>query len=182
MDQEPNHAAKPIKDASVESILSELVLGETLKQPGDTCPYSVLKERLGKNPQGTAYPFVMTARRRFERKHNCVLAAIPKEGIRWLTSEEVVVTKWDRDIGHTRRHSRNMFKRQKTTIGGEAEKALKPELLKRRNQNLAFAGVLTLMSKPKTERQIAEGADKSGRILAAVDALKYFKKEENETV
>lgn len=164
------------KTPSVETILAELALEEALKQPGDLCAYELLRARLGQDPQRDAYRHVFSARRRFERKHDhCVLTAVPKMGIKWLTQQEVVVPRWDRDIGHTRRHSRNMFKRQKTTIGAEAE--LGPELLKRRNQNLAFAGMLAHMSKPRAERQVAEATDKSGRILTAAEALKHFSKE-----
>ena len=168
-------------DPSVQTILAGLALTECLLKPGDICPYTLLSERLGKDPQREVYPAIVSARRRFEREHDqCVLDALPNEGIKWLTPEEIVMKRWDRDIGHARRHARSSLKRQKTTIGGDAEKSLTPELLKRRNQNLAVAGVLAHMSKPRTRRAISEQADKSGKILGAGDVLKHFTKPDKD--
>lgn len=163
-----------IRDASVESILAEKALDAAMTAPGTMCSYVDLQAALGKNPQGEGYPYVSTARRRFERKHNCVLHAIHNEGIKWMTAEEVARQKWDHDSGHIRRSAKHALRRQKTLLTEEAEKALGPEGIKKRNQNLAFAGVLAMVSKPKVERRIAEAADQSSRVLAASEAAKFF--------
>lgn len=83
-----NEATEPIRpfgDPSVDTILAELALNEVLQKPGDICPYPLLKERLGKDPQRDAYSCIKTARGRFERAHHCVLEPIKNEGIKWLT-------------------------------------------------------------------------------------------------
>ena len=165
-----------IQDASAESILAERTLEETLKHPGDICSYATLRESLGKDPQHPpTYGYVLTARRRFERRHGCVLDAVPKEGIKWRTNSEVIVAVADRDVGHIRRSTTAALRRQKTTLA--TEKGLTPEELKRRNENMAHLGVLAHMTKGAVRRQIAEATDKSGRILDAGDVLRHIQKE-----
>lgn len=175
MTETENGTTFVIQDASAESILAERALEETLKQPGDLCPYAVLREALGKDPrQKPAYGYVMTARRRFERRHGCVLDTIPKEGIKWRTGEEVIMSVAARDLGHIRRSTSSAMRRQRTTL--VSDKDLKPETMKRRNENIAKLGVLSHFTKAKTQQQIAEVADKSGRVLSAGDVLKHFQK------
>jgi hypothetical protein len=163
-----------IADVSVESILAEKALDAALTKPGDVCTYEALKGALGKDPQGEAYSYVFSARRRFERKKDCVLDVLPKTGIRWLTAEEVVKLKFERDADHLRRSQKRALRRQKTALNTDSEKALGPEGIRKRNQNLAFLGTLTAMSKPKMERTIAAAADQSSRVLGAMEVLKLL--------
>lgn len=161
-----------IRDASVESILAEKVLDETLTKPGAICPYSLLHERTGKNPQNGGYPYVATARRRFERKKGAVLDAVDNEGIKWLTPEEVAIARGERDAVHQRRHAKASLRRQKTTIGLEGE--LSKEALTLRNTRLAQFGALAALSGSKAQRAIASATSQSQRVLSARDALKHF--------
>lgn len=162
-----------IRDASAEAILAELELGARLKSPGDCCTYDQLRERLGKDPRtAPAYGYVMTARRRFERKHDCVLEAVPKQGIKWRQATEVVRDVAERDATHIRRAVKSAHRRQKTVLRDEAN--LSPDDRKRLYQNLAMAGTLAMFTTEPARRKISEIADRSGKLIGAEAVLQQF--------
>lgn len=162
-----------IKDQSVETILALDCLEKNLLAPGALCSYETLTAAINMNAQTDGYTYVKTARRQFERKHECVLEAIPNEGIRWLEPRQVI-NRGARDMKHVRVSTSHAWRRQTTLVPVERQKALTNEERIKFNQQLSVIGVLRHMTKPAQVKKIESASDQAQKALPVGDTLALF--------
>ena len=160
-----------IPERSIESILAAQLLREL--KDGETCSYDSLKEKIGKDPQGDGYGFVMTARRAVEREGQCVFEAIANEGIKRLAPREVL-NRGASDIGHLKRSQRWAMNRQITLVPIEKQGTMQPEERSRFLTQLSHLGILGHLMKPKSVKRLEAACATKNEPLPTSEILRLF--------
>lgn len=160
-----------MNNTAIETTLAATELRKL--EVGDLCPYTRLREVIGKDPQQEGYAFVASARRKIERELECVLEAIPNVGIKRLASREVL-NRGGKDLRHIRVTTRRAMKRQTTLVPVERSNGLSNEEKLAFHTNLSMLGILHHVGKPSSRKKISAAVDTACKTLPVTETLRLF--------
>ena len=161
----------PNFETSIETTLAYDLLKNI--QIGEVCPYQVLQEKIGKNPQKEGYGHVMSARKRAERELECVFEAVHNLGITKLKPRGVI-NKGVKDLKHIRKSVHNGTRRQSTLVPVEAHGELNSEERHRFHVNLSHFGILGAVMKPSVRKKIGDMVEKYNKVLDPKETISLF--------
>ena len=160
-----------IPERSIEAMLAAQLLRDLTE--GATCSYEALREKIGKDPQGDGYGYVMTARRMIERENQCVFEVVPNEGIKRLPPRGVL-NRGAKDIEHMKRSTSHAMRRQSTLVPIEKQQEMTPEERSRFLTQLSHLGILRHIMRPKAVKQLDAAVVARNDALPSADVLRLF--------
>ena len=158
-----------IGEASIDSRMLYQRLAEM--DVGEFISYSDLSAIIGRDVQGEARNCLNTARFICERENDKTFGVVRNEGLKCLSSSEVVLTALS-SVEHIRRTSRRQIKRMRCVKDYDG---LAPEEKIKFNTYTSILAVMTTMTKGSNIRKIEAKVEETQDQLPYAKALEAFK-------